>query len=370
MKRRVLRSLALVGLAIATMAGGAPVAHAQAPAAPAAPAVPPPAPRPLLAETMPIGGDMAQYIRFYNQLLGLQSRNDDPRLHLEWLIGSEFLNDMYASSGDYRGIHFVTPPSPVVMAGQEMQIEPIQWRNPKGKPLNPRPQDAGATRIIFKTWDIDRLVGYLKTGGGKVVTTGGVPVAVAGPDGAGRAIVFDDGTGSFVELFQPDALPKFPERTAAALQSFIYASDTTISVSDIERSAKFFHDVFGLEAKIDPAFHSDPKRLQVLGMRGGEYREAAVAWPERTPQLNLVQFKAPDQKTLTPLVGDPNATLMRIFVRDMEPIVAALKSFPDAKIMNTSGAPIKRGATTWLIVKVPGASTYLQLIAVPTGRVG
>lgn len=367
MKRTVLPALAVVAVTIAIMARTQGPAQAQAQGQPPAAA---PSPRPLVAETMPIGGDMAKSIRFYHDLLGLQSRNDDPRLHLEWLFGSDFLDDMYAESGDYRGAHFTTPSSPLLLPGQEMQIEPIEWKNPKGKPLNPRPQDVGATRIIFRTWDIDRLVGYLKQGGAKAVTPGGVPVAVAGPDGPGRAVVFDDGNGSFVELVQPAALPKFPDRTAGALQGLIYGTDTTISVADLERSAQFFHDVFGLETKVDPAFHSDPKRLQVLGIKTGQYREAAVAWPERTPQLNLVQFKTADQKILTPLVGDPNATLMRIFVRDMDPILDKLKAFPDAKIMNVSGAPFKRGPTTWLIVKVPGASTYLQLIAIPNGRVG
>jgi catechol 2,3-dioxygenase-like lactoylglutathione lyase family enzyme len=361
MRRAVLTASLAAAVVIAAWAQAATTARAQPPEQ---------SPRPLVAETMPVGGDLAKTIRFYHDLLGLQSRNDDPRAHLDWLISNPFLDEMYAVGGDYRGIHFTTPGSPVRMAGQEMQIEPIQWKNAKRKPLDPSPQDPGATRMIFHTRDIDRLAGYLKLGGAKVVTAGGAPVAVEDSPEPGRAIVFDDGNGFFVELVQPDKLPDLAGRTAPAMQSFIYGADTTITVADIDRSAQFFREVFELAVTVDPSFHADPDRLRVLGLKSGRYRKAAVAWPDRTPQLNLIQFTGVAQKTLTPRVGEPNATLMRIFVRDMDPIVAKLKAFPDAKIINVSGGPIRRGVTSWLVVRIPGASTYLQLIGLPSGRIG
>jgi hypothetical protein len=223
--------------------------------------------------------------------------------------------------------------------------------------------------------DIDKLTGYLKQGGAKAVTAGGAPVEVAGPAGMSRAIVFDDGNGFFVELVQPGTLPEqLAAQAANAPRSFVYALDTTVTVADIDRSAQFFRETLGLNVAVDSSFHTDPKRLKVLGMKGAQYREATVAWPDGTPQLNLVQFKGIEQKTLTPLVADPNATIMRIFVTDMAPVLAKVKANPDARIMNVSGAPVtgngRPGSPQWLMVRLPGGSTYLQIIGLPNGRIG
>jgi len=198
MKRSFATALAVMGVTIAI------VAQAQGPVQPQAPA-----PRPLVAETMPVGGDMAKTIHFYHDLLGLQCRSGDPRVRIAWYDTRPFLEDMYgAVGGPLRNITFVTPGSPFLVAGQEMAIEAIEWKNAKGKPLNPGPQDPGATRMIFHVTDIDKLAGYLKQGGAKAVTAGGAPVEVTGPVGMSRSIVFDDGNGFFVELVQPGTLPE------------------------------------------------------------------------------------------------------------------------------------------------------------------
>jgi catechol 2,3-dioxygenase-like lactoylglutathione lyase family enzyme len=225
--------------------------------------------------------------------------------------------------------------------------------------------------MIFRVTDINRLAGYIKQGGANVVTTGGAPVAVEGASGPSHAIVFDDGNGFMVELVQPDVLPaQLVGQAANPPRSFVYGLDTTITVADIEKSAQFFRDVLGLTVTVDPAFHADPKRLQVLGMKGGQYKEATVAWPDRTPQLNLVQFSGVEQKTLTPLVAEPNATMMRMFVSDLAPVLDKVKASPDAKIMNVSGGPSPQNNIPWLVVRLPGGATYLQIVGLPNGRVG
>jgi catechol 2,3-dioxygenase-like lactoylglutathione lyase family enzyme len=353
MKKAFVIALSVVGLAIVTAAQGPGRGPAQTQS-----------PRPLVGETMPIGGDIAKTIHFYHDLLGLQCRSGDPRARLGWYDTRPFLEDMYGIvGGQLRNVTFLVPGSPFFVAGEEMQIEPIEFNRAKGKPLNLRPQDSGASRMIFRVTDIDKVAGYLKQGGAKVVTTGGTPVEVDGATGPSRAIVFDDGNGFLVELVQPDMLPtQLVGQAANPPRSFVYGLDTTVTVADIEKSAQFFRDVFGLKVAVEPTFHADPKRLQTLGLKGGQYKEATVAWPDRTPQLNLIQFSDVEQKNLTPLVGDPNATMMRLFVSDMAPVLAKVSASPDAKIMNVSGGPSPQNGTPWLVVRLPGASTYLQIV--------
>jgi hypothetical protein len=54
----------------------------------------------------------------------------------------------------------------------------------------------------------------------------------------------------------------------------------------------------------------------------------------------------------------------------MDSTLEKVKAFPDATIMNVSGAPIKLGTSQWLVVRLPGGSTYLQIGGLPTGRIG
>ncbi|MEQ1948319.1 MAG: VOC family protein [Bryobacteraceae bacterium] len=349
MRKIFIGALSAIGVMIAI------AAHAQGPAAAQSP-------RPMIGATIPVVDDLAKSIHFYHDLLGLQGRDGDPRVNLGWYPTVPVLEDMYgAVGGQLRNVALLIP-------GSELRVEADEWQNAKGKALHPRLQDSGASRLILRVRNLDKLAGYLKDGGAKVVTTGGAPVTVTDAAGTSRAIIFEDGNGFFVELVEP-ATPPVPGRGNGPPQ-FIYGGDVTVTVADLDKSAKFLHDVFGVDVKPDASVHADASHLQLFGMKGAQYREADVVWPDKTPQLRLIQFTGIDQKTLTPLAADPNANLIRLFVRDMDSTLEKVKAFPDAKIMNVSGAPVKLGNFPFLVVRLPGGSTYLQIGALPTGRIG
>jgi hypothetical protein len=136
-----------------------------------------------------------------------------------------------------------------------------------------------------------------------------------------------------------------------------------LTVDDVEKAAMFYRDVLGLEVRVSPSFASDPKRLEAFGMKGAEYREATVIWPDKTPQMRLVEFKGIDRKPLTPLVADPSSMVIRINIRDdMNTAVAKVKASPSAKIINLSGMPIRNGRNQWLMLTGPGG-VHLQFVA-------
>src|SRR5207253_2742785 len=140
------------------------------------------------------------------EMLGIQAlpAAGDPRARLQWYESRPFLEDMYGVGGQLRNFLVQVPNFRVQT--EPLQIQALQWRDAKGKALNPRLQDSGATRLILIVSNLDVLVDRLKKGGAKVVTTGGAPVAIADGTGSSRAIMFDDGNGFFVELIQP-AMP-------------------------------------------------------------------------------------------------------------------------------------------------------------------
>src|SRR5665213_198680 len=129
-----------------------------------------PSPRPMIGATIPVVGDLAKAIHFYHDLLGLQGRDGDPRVNLAWYPTVPFLEEMYgAVGGQLRNVALLIP-------GSELRVEADQWQNARGKALNLRLQDSGASRLILSVRNLDKMAGYLKQGGAKVVTTGGAPV--------------------------------------------------------------------------------------------------------------------------------------------------------------------------------------------------
>jgi catechol 2,3-dioxygenase-like lactoylglutathione lyase family enzyme len=331
-------------VAVMCFTGLAIFGSAQAPSAP---------PRPAIIGYIPQVADLEAAGRFYHDLLGLESMQGDPRARLTWYPTRPFLHEMYGVEGRLRNLALRVPMS-------DLLIEPIQWSDASGKPLHPRLQDPGATRLILTVSNIDTLVGRLKQGGAKALTSGGMPVSVADDTGTKRVILFEDFNGFYVELVQRQALP--PRAPEVGPLPYVYGAALSVTVADLDQSARFFREVLGLDVTAETSFRADAKRLQELGLRGALYREAAIAWPDETPQLHLLEVMGVDRKVLEPLVADPNAALVRLNVRDMDSTLAKVKAFPGAKVMNLSGGPYLDGRNLYLIVRVPAAGIYLQII--------
>src|SRR5437773_1899427 len=116
MNKALATALSALGVTIAISAQG------QGPSQPAPP-------RPAIIGYMPQVADLEKAERFYHQLLGLESAQGDPRARLTWYPTRPFLHDMYGVEGQIRNFIVRVPTS-------DLQVEPIQWSEAKGKPLN------------------------------------------------------------------------------------------------------------------------------------------------------------------------------------------------------------------------------------------
>jgi hypothetical protein len=315
-------------------------------------------PQPTFVDYMPQVANLDKAEYFYHQLLGLESPQGDPRARLAWYPTRPFLVDMYVVSGKIRNFYLRVPVS-------DLMIEPIQWSEAKGKPLNPRIQDTGSTRLILNVNNIDALTDRLKRGKAKVITTGGKPVTVTDKTGTRRTIVFEDFNGFFVQLVELDPQP--PQTGDAPPTYFINGSNLALTVADLDKSARFIGTILGLQVKTDPSPRTDVNRMEALGLKGVQFRQATFAWPDKTPPFHLIEFQGVDRKQITPLVADPNSTIVRINVKNMESVLAKVKAFPDAKIMNVSAGPVLQGELEFVIVRAPGGA-YLQIYGPARGR--
>ena len=235
---------------------------------------------------------------FYHRLLGLESNVGDPRARLVWYDESPFLDDIYRHKGNSRNFVLRTP-------GSELGLEIEQFSDVKGKRLNTHLQDPGALQLIFTTNNIDILTGWLSKGGAKVLTAGGKPVSVKYEGGTARAILFEDFNGFFVQLVQPDGPPPPPGVNGASPYSYVTGVTIAITVEDTEKTARYYREVLGVDVKTDAPFVDDAKQLEVLGLKGAQYRESMVALPEKSPQLHFLEFKGVDRKPLRHEVADP-----------------------------------------------------------------
>jgi predicted enzyme related to lactoylglutathione lyase len=303
---------------------------------------------PMILNVLPVMGNLDRAEEFYHRLLGLESTIGDPRARLAWYPNAPFLQDMYAVQGNTRNFFLKAP-------GSDLTFEIESFDGAKGKPLSTHIQDPGAVQFIFNTRDIDQLTAWITKGGAKVHTIGGKPVAFTDDAGSGRAIEFDDFNGFFVRLVQRDGLPK-PEGAPTA---FINGVTLGTTVEDTEKTARFYHDILGVDVKIG-SFSSDAKLAETFGLKGAQVRESAVGFPDKTPALHFFEFKGVDRKPLRPAQADPNSVLLRIAVHDLPGIMAKVKA-AGGEIMNASGGITNNGRTHWLVVKDPNGN-HMQLL--------
>jgi len=316
---------------------------------------------PMILNVLPVMADLDRAEEFYHRLLGLESTQGDPRARLAWYPNAPFLQDMYAVKGNTRNFFLKAPNS-------ELTFELESFDGTQAKRLDTHIQDPGAMQFIFSTRDINQLTSWITKGGAKVHTIGGKPVSYGSglafvPDGqAGRpisfqAVEFDDFNGFFVRIVQLGDSSK--TAGAGAPTAFLNGATLGATVEDSEKTAKFYHDVLGVDVKLG-TFTSDAKLLESFGLKNGQVRESVVNFPDKTPPLHFFEFKGVERKGLHPAQADPNSVLIRIAVHDLEGIMAKVKA-AGGQIMNASGGITVNGRTHWLVVKDPNG-IHLQLL--------
>jgi len=311
-------------------------------------ALPADAQLPMILNVLPVMGNLDRTEEFYHRLLGLESNIGDPRARLAWYPNAPFLQDMYAVKGNTRNFFLRAPNS-------ELTFELESFDGTTAKRLDTHIQDPGAMQFIFGTRDIDQLTAWITKGGAKVHSIGGKPVGYSDEMGAAHAIEFDDFNGFFVRLVQRDNQPK-PE---GAPTPFLNGATLGATVEDSEKTAKFYHDILGVEVKLG-SFVSDANTLASYGLKGAQVRESVVVFPDKTPPLHFFEFKGVERKPLRPATADPNSVLIRIAVHDLEGILAKVKA-AGGQIMNASGGITVNGRAHWLVVTDPNG-IHLQLL--------
>jgi catechol 2,3-dioxygenase-like lactoylglutathione lyase family enzyme len=122
---------------------------------------------------------------------------------------------------------------------------------------------------------------------------------------------------------------------SAATIGFMHAIHAT---RDVATTLAFYTEVFGITGEVRP--FENPGVPLLTNSAGVTLRVAMLQIPGRGFNFELTQFSNVERRAAQPDVVDPGAPHMKIFVRDLDPVVAAITKL-GAPIVTRSGAPMR-----------------------------
>jgi catechol 2,3-dioxygenase-like lactoylglutathione lyase family enzyme len=301
-------------------------------AQPAAPAAPP-VPTGLVVGSAnffsPIVADLEKAVAFYRDGVGFDVEGAP--------ANADAIPDLRAMFGlpDAR-LQWQVGRAPGIAGG----VEIVEVSKAGGAPLERRIQDSGAVMLIVLVRDIDATFARVQKYGARVVTRGGAPVTVGTGVQKARVVILQDPDGHFVELVQNET----PPATQAPANANVIGIRVRVTVDDVERSLRLYRDALGLQAGADtPAYGNDPGVLTALGLSNAQYRFGRVVVPTSGLEIQLIDFKGVDRRSVRGGIEDPGSTRMQLLVSDIDAAVAAIGD-AGGTFVSTGGKPLKLNA--------------------------
>jgi catechol 2,3-dioxygenase-like lactoylglutathione lyase family enzyme len=131
------------------------------------------------------------------------------------------------------------------------------------------------------------------------------------------------------------------------------------ATNHLETTLAFYHDVFGLDAPA-PRPLTSPGVPALTNSPGVKLRLSTLHFPNTVFGLELTEFSGVDRKPGQPRHTDPGAALIALRVKDLEPVLAAVKKM-SVPIITTSGGPVT--------IANPNGKLRAMLIRDPDGYV-
>jgi catechol 2,3-dioxygenase-like lactoylglutathione lyase family enzyme len=130
-------------------------------------------------------------------------------------------------------------------------------------------------------------------------------------------------------------------------------------VADLEKSLAFYNDLLGATPPpAIPAWGADPALVNFLGVPGAQVRVGNVRIPGTTLRVEIVDFKDIERKPVQPRLQDPGAVRLILVVRDIDALLAHLKS-RGVPVITTGGVPVS--------VNTPGSKGRAVILKDPDG---
>ncbi len=131
------------------------------------------------------------------------------------------------------------------------------------------------------------------------------------------------------------------------------------ATNNLEQTLAFYHEVFGLDGPA-PRPLTSPGIPALTNSPGVKLRLSTIHFPNTVFGFELTEFSNIDRKPGQARHTDPGAALIALRVKDMEPVLAAVKKL-NTPIITTSGGPVT--------IETPNGKIRAMLIRDPDGYV-
>ena len=216
--------------------------------------------------------------------------------------------------------------------------------------------------LVLAVRDVDTLVARLSKLGATVVTTTGAPVGVTLLGAPARAALLKSPDGHFLQLVQRPASGAADTIDPAALVTEVRVR---LTVDNVDRALKLYRDDLGLAQQSAGTFGGDPTTMQMLGLRGGMFRQAITQVPTSGLFLQFIEFKDVERRQVRGDIQDPGSTRIQLQVKDLD---AAMKAVVAAggRVVSSGEMPVQlpagRGGTIRAAVVRDPDNLFLVLI--------
>jgi len=159
--------------------------------------------------------------------------------------------------------------------------------------------------------------------------------------------------------------PAPPDPNAAPASDVVIGSGNfSPIVADLERSMRFYNDLFGspMPATI-PAWGNDSALLNFLGVPTAQLRFTQVPIPGSSMRVEIVEFKDIEKSRISRRLDDPGAVRLILTVRNLDSLLEHLK-MQGVSVVSAGAAPVtlrNHDAGRSVIVQDPDGF-YIQLL--------
>jgi catechol 2,3-dioxygenase-like lactoylglutathione lyase family enzyme len=204
------------------------------------------------------------------------------------------------------------------MPGNKYVLELTHFSNVERKPAQPQHTDPGAADLELRVRDMDAVFEKIKKSGAPIITRSGAPVSL-GPNGDVRSIMIRDPDGYILDVV------KMPP-AADAPQGVVYGTAMGLTVSDLDQTRKFYHEMLGFDLTPNTQFVSNKAVSDMAGVPdSAQYREMTSKVPGTAAEISFYEWKGVPRKRFHLRVYDPGAPALVLRVNDLEGMVKRLK---------------------------------------------
>jgi predicted enzyme related to lactoylglutathione lyase len=146
-----------------------------------------------------------------------------------------------------------------------------------------------------------------------------------------------------------------------------------LTVDDVDRAMRLYRDDLGVKEQSVGAFGGAPAVMQMLGLRGGMFRQAITQVPTSGLFLQFIEFTDVERRQARGDIQDPGSTRIQLQVKDLD---AATKAVVRAggRIVSSGEMPVQlpagRGGTIKAAIVRDPDNLFLVLIEQPPAPPG